>query len=95
MSRQSKPDIQLVGKLAKEESQLSRDLFVSDFDEPSLHDPLNKHKEHLEKKRLRAAGSYLDLRQTFAYLLFGLVKVHGFWQLSLPFFYVVFYLQRI
>ena len=47
---------------------------VSDFNEPSLHDPLSKHKEHFEKKRLRAAGSYLDLQQIFVYLLFGLVS---------------------
>lgn len=74
MSLKSKLDIKLINKLAKEESQLSQDLSVSDFNEPSLHDPLIKHKEHFEKKRLRAAGSYLDLQQIFAYLLFGLVS---------------------
>ncbi len=75
MLPESKPDVQLIGKLAKEESRISRKLFVSDFEEPSLHDSLSKHKEHLEKKRLLAAGSYLDLQQIFAYLLFGLVSI--------------------
>ena len=74
MSLISKLDVKLIDKLAKEESQLSQDLSVSDFNEPSLHDPLSKHKEHFEKKRLQAAGSYLDLQHVFAYLLFGLVS---------------------
>lgn len=74
MSLKSKLDIKLINKLAKEESQLSQDLSVSDSNEPSLHDPLSKHKEHFEKKRLQAAGSYLELQQIFAYLLFGLVS---------------------
>ena len=74
MSLKSKLDIKLINKLAKEESQLSQDLSVLDSNEPSLHDPLSKHEEHFEKKRLQAAGSYLDLQQIFAYLLLGLVS---------------------
>jgi hypothetical protein len=80
MSPKSKPlDVKLINKLAREESQLSQDLSISDSNDPSLSNSLSRHKEHFEKKRLQAAGSYLDLQQIFAYLLFGLV---GVWLLA-------------
>ncbi|MGK0456567.1 MAG: hypothetical protein ACJAUA_000869 [Zhongshania aliphaticivorans] len=66
-------DVKLINKLAQEENQLSQDLSISDTNEPSLSDSLSIYREHFEKKRLKAAGSYLELQQIFAYLLFGLV----------------------
>ena len=75
MSRNLEQTVDLIAKIAAEEALISSRLSISDQKEPRLSESLDKHKDHFEKQRLKAAGAYLRLQRIFAFLLFGLVAI--------------------